>query len=65
MTKIDTNDLLDSHEVSAMLGFTNVRGLSVYRSRNDDFPAPVVVKRGLMLWRRQDVEQWSAARRKG
>lgn len=62
MPKIDTADLLDSHEVAEIIGLRNVRGLSVYRARHDDFPAPIVVKRGLMLWHRPDVERWGERR---
>ena len=62
MAKIDTADLLDAGEVSLLLGLSgNPRSISVYRSRYEDFPEPVVSKNGgkCTLWHRQDVEAWA------
>jgi hypothetical protein len=66
MPRIDLDDLLDAGEVAALIGLNgNPRAVSVYRSRYDDFPDPVVVKNSgkCTLWRRQDVEGWARRRR--
>lgn len=59
----DFDDLLDTDEVADVLGLTNRRVVSVYRSRYPDFPAPVVVKGRCTLWLRADVEAWRDRRR--
>jgi predicted DNA-binding transcriptional regulator AlpA len=63
--QIDHADLLDSHEVAQALGLGSHRAVSVYRSRYDDFPTPIIEKGAgrCVLWRRQDIEAW--AQRKG
>lgn len=64
---VDTDDLVDSTEVAEILGLSSARAVSVYRSRYEDFPEPVVAKaKGrLLLWRRQDIGPWATARRPG
>ncbi len=59
--ELDLADLLDSTEVAAVLGLSNWRGVSVYRRRYADFPAPVIEKGRCLLWRRSDVEKWARA----
>ena len=58
---IAPEDLLDASEVAALIGLRNPRGVSVYRSRYQDFPLPVVDKGNCVLWRREDVERWARA----
>lgn len=48
-----------------MLGLSNQNGVSVYRSRYTDFPAPVVSRKQCVLWLRQDIEAWLATRQSG
>lgn len=60
--KIDPIDLLDPSEVAELIGLGNPGGVSVYRRRYPDFPAPVVEKGRCVLWRRQEVEQWARHR---
>jgi predicted DNA-binding transcriptional regulator AlpA len=62
--KIDTDHLVDLTETAALIGLDNPRGVSVYRRRYDNFPAPVIEKGRCVLWLRQDVEAWSRARRR-
>lgn len=59
--ELDLADLLDSTEVAAVLGLSNWHGVSVYRRRYADFPAPVIEKGRCLLWRRSDVEKWARA----
>jgi len=61
---VDTDELVDSTEVAEILGLSSARAVSVYRSRYDDFPDPLLVKAGgrLLLWHRQEVEAWRRGR---
>ena len=59
---IDTEHLVDTAETAALIGLDNQRGVSVYRRRYDDFPAPVVEKGRCVLWLRQDIEAWARGR---
>jgi predicted DNA-binding transcriptional regulator AlpA len=61
--KVNTDDLIGPEEVAALIGLTNVNGVSVYRKRHPDFPAPVVLKGRCVLWVRQDIEKWARGRR--
>ncbi len=63
--KMDPAELLDAHEVAALVGLSNPRGVSVYRHRYADFPAPVIEKGRCVLWRRADVARWVDRRRGG
>lgn len=67
MPTINTADLIDSTDVASLIGVTSPKAVSVYRSRYDDFPEPVVEKGSgrCVLWRRQDVEAWVKARGRG
>lgn len=60
---VDTDDLIDSSEVAALLGLADHRVVSVLRSRHADFPAPVVAKLSgrCSLWLRADIERWGSA----
>jgi predicted DNA-binding transcriptional regulator AlpA len=59
--QIDTDHLVDLAEAAALIGIDNPRGVSVYRRRYDDFPAPVIAKGRCVLWLRSDVEAWARA----
>lgn len=56
--KIDVDDLLDSAGVAELAGLANANAVSVYRSRFEDFPQPVIDKGRCLLWLRADVEAW-------
>ena len=60
---VDPTDLLDAHEVAALLGLARRQAVSTYRHRYSDFPSPVIEKSRCVLWLRSDVEQWQARRR--
>jgi hypothetical protein len=62
--KIDPDDLIDTQDIAAMLGLSSPRAVSVYRSRYDTFPAPLI-DRGTgrcLLWLRADIEAWAKGR---
>ncbi len=59
----NADDLIASTEVAVIIGLSNRKGVSVYRGRHVDFPAPVVDKGKCVLWLRADVERWAKARR--
>lgn len=61
---IDPDDLIDSRQVAEMLGLSSHRAVSVYRSRYEDFPPPVIVRSEgqCILWHRPEVERWWAGR---
>lgn len=61
--KVDPAELLDAHEVSAAIGLSNHRGVSVYRDRYENFPEPMIEKGQCVLWRRRDIEVWAAGPR--
>jgi predicted DNA-binding transcriptional regulator AlpA len=61
--RLDPADLIDNREVAEIIGLTNSNGVSVYRKRYPDFPAPRVEKRQAVLWLRAEIESW--ARRHG
>jgi predicted DNA-binding transcriptional regulator AlpA len=61
---VNLDDLVDADEVATLLGLSSRNAISVYRSRYDDFPKPVV-DRGTgkcRFWLRPDVEAWRASR---
>lgn len=61
---IDPDNLIDTHDVANLLGLSSPRAVSVYRSRYDDFPTPLI-NRGTgrcLLWLRGDVEAWARDR---
>lgn len=62
--KIDPDDLIDTHDIAALLGLSSPRAVSVYRARYGDFPAPLI-DRGTgrcLLWHRAAVEAWAKGR---
>lgn len=54
---IDENELMSAKEIAAKLGWRN-SGTAATLWRRGTFPAPVVDKPRLRLWRRADVEEW-------
>lgn len=63
MVKIDPDELVDATDVAPMIGLSNPNGVSVYRERYENFPAPAIEKRRAVLWRRRDIEAWAAGPR--
>jgi predicted DNA-binding transcriptional regulator AlpA len=63
--KINSDDLVDAAGVAEVLGLGHRNSVRTYRSRYDDFPAPVWTSDGgrCVLWLRSDVQRWAAGRR--
>jgi len=59
---VDIDELIDTAEVSELVGLSNPNGVSVYARRYSDFPAPVVVKGRCRLWVASEVRSWAARR---
>jgi predicted DNA-binding transcriptional regulator AlpA len=66
--KVETEDLIDAHEVAEILGLAHRNTVSVYQRRYEDMPRPVVdLGPGRpRLWLRTQIERWSqeASRRR-
>jgi predicted DNA-binding transcriptional regulator AlpA len=60
----DLDDLLDADQVASLLGLSSRGAVSVYRTRYEDFPQPVVRRASgrCQLWLRSDIEAWAAGR---
>jgi len=60
---VQTEDLVDSHEVARLLGLAQRNSVTTYLHRYPDMPRPVLdFGRGrTRLWRRSDIETWARA----
>lgn len=62
--KVDTEDLIDAHEVARILGLSHFQSVSTYQRRYPDMPRPVVnLGAGRpKLWRRSEITVWAKRR---
>jgi glutathione-regulated potassium-efflux system ancillary protein KefG len=60
--RVLVDDLIDAHDVAAILGLSHRNTVSKYQSRYPDMPRPVVdLGPGRpMLWLRPQIERWNA-----
>jgi predicted DNA-binding transcriptional regulator AlpA len=60
--RVLVDDLIDAHDVAAILGLAHRNTVSKYQTRYDDMPRPVVnLGPGRpMLWLRPEIERWHA-----
>ncbi len=56
---IDPEDLVDAAGVAQILGLASRSVVSVYRSRYEDFPQPVVERGQCRLWSAETVRNWA------
>jgi len=58
--QVDTDDLIDAHEVAEILGLAHRNSVSLYQRRYPDMPRPVVERGGARtkLWLRSEIEHW-------
>jgi predicted DNA-binding transcriptional regulator AlpA len=63
---VDLDDLLDAASVAELIGLGDARSVSTYRTRDEDFPSPVLMSSGgrCQFWLRAEVEAWHARRRR-
>lgn len=61
---LDTEDLIDAHEVARLAGLRHASSVSSYLQRYPDMPRPVIELGGTRprLWLRGDIEAWLTAR---
>ncbi len=64
MPRVNTEDLIDAHEVARILGLAQFQSVSTYQRRYGDMPRPVVdLGPGRpRLWLRQQIEAWARRR---
>jgi glutathione-regulated potassium-efflux system ancillary protein KefG len=65
--RVDTEDLIDAHEVARILGLSHFQSVSTYQRRYEDMPRPVVdlgVGRP-RLWVRSEIVIWAKRRAEG
>jgi glutathione-regulated potassium-efflux system ancillary protein KefG len=62
--RVNTEDLIDAHEVARILGLAQFQSVSTYQHRYEDMPRPVVdLGSGRpKLWLRQDIQAWARRR---
>ena len=58
--RVLVDDLIDAHDVAAILGLTHRNTVSKYQTRYPEMPRPVVnLGPGRpMLWLRPEIERW-------
>jgi hypothetical protein len=62
---VNTDELVDAHELAALLRLAHPNSVSTYQHRYHDMPRPVVdLGRGRpKLWLRPEVERWAEQKR--
>ena len=63
--QVDTEDLIDAHEVADILGLSHRNSVSLYQRRYRGMPGPVVERSEgrTKLWLRSEIEGWQKERR--
>lgn len=62
---VDVDDLVDAHQVAALLGLSKPNSVFTYQKRYPQFPQPVIDLGGRRprLWLRGEIMEWAASRR--
>ncbi|GIK78448.1 MAG: hypothetical protein BroJett022_21380 [Actinomycetes bacterium] len=62
--RVNTEDLIDAHEVAEILGLSHSNSVSLYQRRYADMPRPVVERGGgkTKLWLGPEIERWAQDR---
>jgi predicted DNA-binding transcriptional regulator AlpA len=62
--RVDLEDLVDAHEVAALLGLARATSVHVYQRRYPDMPRPVLDRGGLRarFWLRSEILAWQHKR---
>jgi predicted DNA-binding transcriptional regulator AlpA len=63
---VDVDDLVDAHDVAAILGLAQPNSVHLYQRRYPDMPRPVLDRGGrrARLWLRSEVAAWNNSRDK-
>jgi predicted DNA-binding transcriptional regulator AlpA len=63
---VDLDDLLDAAAVAQLIGLGDARSVSTYRTRDDEFPSPVLMSSGgrCQFWLRSEVDAWHTKRQR-
>lgn len=63
--KVDLDDLIDVHEVAAILGLSHRNSVTTYLRRYPDMPRPVIDTSSsrIRLWIRSEIENWARGSR--
>jgi predicted DNA-binding transcriptional regulator AlpA len=61
---VDVDELVDAHDVAAMLGLSHATSVHLYQRRYPDMPRPVLDRGGrrARLWLRSEISEWDARR---
>lgn len=62
MTRVETEDLIDTQGVAEILGLAHRNTVHQYQERYEDMPKPVfdLGTGRVKLWLRPEIERWSA-----
>jgi len=65
--RVDIEDLVDAHQVAALLGLARATSVHVYQRRYPDMPRPVLEREGLRarFWLRSEILAWNKTRYRG
>lgn len=61
---VNVDDLVDAHEVAALLGLAQANSVYLYQRRHEDMPKPIYERgpRRAKLWLRSEVLAWHRKR---
>jgi hypothetical protein len=57
--RVDVDQLVGAEEIAARFGVKRPQVIHTWRARYDDFPAPVVQLKRMMVWNWPDVAKWA------
>jgi predicted DNA-binding transcriptional regulator AlpA len=62
--QVDVDDLVDAHDVAAILGLAHATSVHLYQRRYPEMPRPVLDRGGrrARLWLRTEVTAWMKTR---
>jgi len=65
--RVDVDDLIEAHDVAALLGLSQANNVHLYQRRYPDMPRPVLDRGGRRanLWLRSEIQAWLKKRETG
>ncbi len=65
--QVDVDDLIDAHDVAALLRLSQPNNVHLYQRRYPDMPRPVLDRGGrrAKLWLRSEIKAWNKQRETG